>query len=143
MTKQMKQTELPITDEQLIAEARKAREFAYAPYSRFPVGAALFAKSGKVYTGCNIENSSYGLSICAERVALFKAVSNGEREFLTIAVVGMDSSPVFPCGACRQVLYEFSPDLTVLTLDNNNVIKHSLKELLPDGFSLQKDKRDE
>ena len=127
-----------MTDRELIAEAEKARKHAYAPYSTFPVGAALFTKGGKVYTGCNIENSSYGLSICAERVALFKAISNGEREFLTIAVVGPDSSPVFPCGACRQVLYEFAPDLTVLTLDNNNVIKHSLRELLPEGFTLMR-----
>jgi len=98
--------------EALIAKAMEAREKAHAPYSNFAVGAALLAKSGRVYTGCNVENASYGLSICAERAAVFKAVSEGEREFEAIAVV--TEKGVTPCGACRQVLIEFGEDIQVI-----------------------------
>jgi len=111
-----------ISDKDLIEKARKAKEFAYSPYSKFPVGAAILAKSGKVYTGCNIENSSFGLSICAERVALFKAVSVGEKEFVKLAVVGPENSSVFPCGACRQVLFEFAPDEHNYTGEGKNKV---------------------
>ncbi|MDP7974941.1 MAG: cytidine deaminase [TACK group archaeon] len=119
-------------DEILLETAKKAAMKAYAPYSKFKVGAALMASDGSIYTGCNVENSSYGLSMCAERVALFKAVSEGKREFLAIAVMS-DSGPVTPCGACRQVLFEFSPNIRVLTEGQ----EHSLSELLPHAFSLQ------
>ena len=128
-------TPVPAMDEEdeiLLETAKKAAMKAYAPYSKFKVGAALMASDGSIYTGCNVENSSYGLSMCAERVALFKAVSEGKREFLAIAVIS-DSGPVTPCGACRQVLFEFSPNIRVLTEGQ----EHSLSELLPHAFSLQ------
>ena len=125
----------PMTDKQLIAMAALAREKAYAPYSGFPVGAALLARSGKVYTGCNGENASYGLSICAERVAIFKAISAGERGFKALAVV--TESMATPCGACRQVLAEFGEDdmqVIVANLQGDKVV-YSLAELLPASFT--------
>ena len=122
-----------MTDEELIALATRAREKAYAPYSGFPVGAALLARSGKVFTGCNVENATFGLTICAERTAVFKAVSEGEREFDTIAVVTAPGAS--PCGACRQVLREFGPDLRVLVADTQgHVEKFSLEDLIPNAF---------
>jgi cytidine deaminase len=120
--------------EDLIAKAMEAREKAYAPYSHFTVGAALLAKSGRVYTGCNVENASYGLSICAERAAVFKAVSEGERDFEAIAVV--TENGVTPCGACRQVLMEFGEDIQVIVADGAGEYRvFSLQELLPEAFS--------
>jgi len=122
--------------ENLIAEAMKAREKAHAPYSCFAVGAALLARSGRIYTGCNVENASYGLSICAERVAVFKAVSEGERDFEAIAVVTEKGVP--PCGACRQVLMEFEEDIQVIVADEAGVYRvFSLQELLPEAFTPQ------
>ena len=126
-----------MTDRELLDKAKEAREHAYAPYSDFSVGAALLAESGRVYTGCNVENSSFGLTCCAERIALFKAVSEGEREFLKLALVGQENTLILPCGACRQVLFEFAPDITVITLDKDEIKGYSLKELLPEGFELQ------
>ncbi|TET18351.1 MAG: cytidine deaminase [Candidatus Cloacimonadota bacterium] len=126
-----------MTDRELIDRARRARKYAHAPYSKLSVGAALLTKNGKVVTGSNVENSSYGLSCCAERVALFKAVSEGETEFVKIAIVGPDDIPFFPCGACRQVLFEFAPDITVIILDKQDINRYSLRELLPHGFGLQ------
>jgi cytidine deaminase len=123
-----------MNDEQLVKKARETRRHAYVPYSEFAVGAALLAKSGKVFTGCNIENSSFGLTCCAERVALFKAVSEGELEFERIAVVGPEGKEVFPCGACLQVLAEFAPELTVVTFDGKRTYQYQLDELLPKGF---------
>jgi len=123
-----------ISDRELIEQAKNASKYAYALYSGFPVGAALLAKSGKVYTGCNVENSSYGLSMCAERVAVFKAVSAGEKEFVKLAIIGPENREILPCGACRQVLFEFAPDLIIVTLDNDEVRSYSLKQLLPEGF---------
>ncbi len=116
----------------LIDKAKEAKKFSYAPYSNFNVGAALLASSGKVYFGCNVENSSYGLTICAERVAFFKAISDGEREFEAIAIVS-DGDDCMPCGACRQIMAEFcSPDFVVV-LENKTF---TLGELLPHAFEL-------
>ncbi len=119
----------------LVAAAVAARGRAYAPYSGFSVGAALLARDGRVFTGCNVENASYGLTVCAERVALFKAVSEGAREFVALAVACGDA-PCSPCGACRQVLYEFAPDLTVILAEGEGRRweKTTLSHLLPRGF---------
>jgi cytidine deaminase len=120
-------------EQQLIALAAEARQSAYAPYSGFPVGAALLGKSGHVYTGCNVENASYSLTICAERVALFKAISEGECEFEAIAIVTANGAT--PCGACRQVLTEFGPDIRVLIATPERLISVSnAAELLPGAF---------
>jgi cytidine deaminase len=126
---------LPNEDE-LVALAEEARRNAYAPYSGFVVGAALLATSGRVYSGCNVENASYGLSICAERTALFKAVSAGEREFVAIAVV--TETGATPCGACRQVLREFGGDLRVIVANLKGKRRvYTLEELLPHSFTAQ------
>ena len=118
---------------ELIAAAAAAREWAYVPYSGFAVGAALLASNGAVYTGCNVENASYGLTVCAERNAVFHAVVSGARDFLAVAVV--TANGVTPCGACRQVLAEFSPTMTVITSDMaGNRRVYTLSELLPDAF---------
>ncbi|MGD1979531.1 MAG: cytidine deaminase, partial [Akkermansiaceae bacterium] len=106
-----------MTDQELINAAMSARERSYSPYSKFPVGAALLTKRGKLFCGTNVENASYGLTICAERVAIGTAVAAGEQEFSAIAVVVKGGGS--PCGACRQVLYEFAPDLRVLMADEN------------------------
>lgn len=100
--------------EALIAAAARAREHAYVPYSRFKVGAALLTGSGRVFTGCNVENASFGATICAERTAAVKAVSEGERDFVALAVVTDLPRPASPCGICRQVLIEFNPSLPVV-----------------------------
>lgn len=126
-----------MSDQELVKLARQAQNQAYVPYSRFPVGAALLTAQHKVYTGANIENSSYGLTVCAERTAVFKAVNAGEREFEAIAVAGNADSFVYPCGACLQVLAEFAPHIKVIVSDNNDNIRvHKLSELLPQMFSL-------
>ncbi len=118
----------------LIAAARQVRKNAYAPYSQFHVGAALLGKSGRIYVGCNVENASYGLTICAERNALFSAVAAGEREFVALVVAGKDSQ-VFPCGACRQVLYEFCDDLPIRIVgEDGTQTETNLRELLPQAF---------
>ena len=120
--------------EELIAKAMEARGKAYAPYSDFAVGAALLTRSGRIYTGCNVENASYGLSICAERVAVFKAVSEGEHDFEAIAVV--TDKGVTPCGACRQVLLEFGEDIQVIVADDAGGYRvFGLQELLPEAFN--------
>jgi cytidine deaminase len=125
---------LPVTQDELIASAKAAREQAYAPYSNFKVGAALLGKSGRVYTGCNVENAAYGPSMCAERTAIFKAVSEGEREFEAIAVV--TENGVSPCGTCRQVMMEFAPDMTVfISNTRGNTRITTVRDLLPDGFT--------
>ncbi len=116
----------------LIESARLARESAYAPYSHFKVGAAVRTKSGRVFTGCNVENLSFGLTICAERVAVGAAVAAGERDFEALAVVADSKEPVTPCGACRQVLAEFSPTLPVCSANlEGAVYESSIAELLP------------
>ena len=117
----------------LIALATRARQRAYAPYSSFPVGAALLTVSGKAYVGCNVENASSGLTVCAERVAVLKAVCDGERVFRAIAVVTEPGSP--PCGACRQVLSEFVQDMDVVIADTaGNSRVYRLADLLPQPF---------
>ena len=122
---------------QLIKLAQEAAKKAYAPYSNFKVGAALLCKSGNVYTGCNVENSSYGASNCAERTAAFKAVSEGEREFVKIAIVSEKGGLTFPCGICRQVLSEFMPNgRIVLYSDEQGIKEFALNELLPYAFKL-------
>ena len=122
-----------MTDEELISLAAEARKRAYAPYSRFAVGAALLTKGGEVYTACTVEDASYGLSMCAERVAVFEAVSAGEQEFEAIAVV--TENGVAPCGACRQVLVEFNPDLRVIVADTGGQRRtFRLSELIPGAF---------
>jgi cytidine deaminase len=120
----------------LVAQATKAREHAYAPYSNYRVGASLLAASGRVYTGCNVENAVYSETICAERTAVAKAVSEGERDFAAIAVVTRDGGA--PCGSCRQVLYEFAPELIVLIADETGAVRQTTAaQLLPDGFGPQ------
>ena len=131
-----------MTNAELIIEAKKAREFAYAPYSHFMVGAALETKDGKVYRGCNVENSAYGPTNCAERTAFFKAISEGDREFTRIAIVGAmegieADQPCAPCGVCRQVLSEFCKEDFEIHLFNGEEIKtFTLGELLPESFNL-------
>jgi len=122
--------------QELLNAALSARERAYAPYSKFLVGAAVLAKSGKIYTGCNIENASYGLTVCAERNALFSAVGEGEREFTALCVVGDTEAPISPCGACRQVMAEFKVPCIILANLKGDVKEYALEELLPYGFSL-------
>jgi cytidine deaminase len=119
----------------LVEHARRAREHAVADYSHFKVGAALETANGTIITGCNVENATYGLTVCAERVAMFKALSEGHRSFTRVAVVADTADPTPPCGACRQILWEFGGDLEVV-LANLTEIKghHRLKELLPLPF---------
>ena len=131
-----------VTPEQhdtLVSAAKSAMENAYAPYSNFKVGAAVLGKSGKVYTGCNVENASYGLSVCAERTAVFNAVCAGEREITAVAIA-VPGEPAFPCGACRQVLAEFAPSdggMNVYLVSDQGVEEYTLAELLPHSFRLQ------
>jgi cytidine deaminase len=118
--------------ESLIAKAGTARTQAYAPYSKFQVGAALLGVSGRVYLGCNVENLSFGLTCCAERNAVFTAVAAGEREFTALAVVADSKTPVSPCGACRQVLAEFCRELTICCANlKGDRFETTLRELLP------------
>ncbi len=121
--------------DKLIAAARQVRENAHAPYSNFRVGAALRAKSGRVYTGCNVENASYGLTICAERVAVFKAISEGERGFDAIVVVADTRVLTPPCGACRQVIWEFCGDVEIILANLKGQVEvHRAAALLPKPF---------
>lgn len=118
----------------LFRKAMEASKNAYAPFSRLAVGAALLTKEGRVFTGVNVENSSFGGTICAERTACVKAVSEGYREFEAIAVAS-PAGKLFPCGLCRQFLFEFAPELTVVIGENEDDLDiYSLKELLPEGF---------
>lgn len=129
-----------MTNKELFLEAKKAMENAYTPFSHFNVGAALLTEDGKVYTGCNVENSTLGATVCAERTASVKAVSEGSRNFKKIAVV-CHAGEVTPCGICRQFLYEFGPSMTVVFgPDEDNLKERNIKELLPLGFRLENDK---
>ena len=121
--------------ETLIAAAKHARDNAHAPYSNFRVGAALRAQSGQVYTGCNVENATYGLTICAERVAIFKAISEGERGFDAIAVVADTDALTPPCGACRQIIWEFCGDVEIILANlKGQVETHRASALFPKPF---------
>ena len=127
---------------ELVQAARKALENAYSPYSDYKVGAALLTEQGKMFTGCNVENGSYGASNCAERTAVFKAVSEGERRFTAIAIASEDTeTPPFPCGICRQVISEFCPPETpVLIYDGSgSVYNAELGELIPYAFDFKKE----
>jgi cytidine deaminase len=132
-----------VTHEHLIDEARKARELAYAPYSRFLVGAALETNDGKIFHGCNVENASYGLCNCAERTAFFSAVAAGYRpgQFKRLAVIGQTDGPIAPCGACRQVMIELgSPKLEVVLSNLDGKVEvTSAAALLPGAFYLEPD----
>ncbi len=119
----------------LFEAARAVRENAHAPFSHFRVGAALETTDGKIITGCNVENATYGLTVCAERVAVFKAISEGHRAFKRVAVVADTQDPTPPCGACRQILWEFGGDLEVILGDlSGEKARHQLKDLLPHPF---------
>ena len=122
----------------LLRAAMEARKFAYAPFSHFYVGAALLSTDGRIFTGCNIENSAYSPTLCAERCALAKAVSEGVRDFVAIAVVGPENSETTPCGVCRQVLYEFCDESLVVLCGGTDLhyTEITLGELLPKAFRL-------
>jgi len=128
--------------EELLAAAHQAAEKAYAPFSGFRVGAAILTRSGKVFTGCNVENSSYGLTNCAERTAIFSAVAAGqlsaEYELEAVAVVNHEGAICSPCGACRQVIFEFGPEATVIfRAHNGQMVELTARDLLPEGFRLR------
>ncbi len=124
--------ETKVADEVLLQLAREAMTFSYSPYSSFPVGAALHSTDGRIFTGCNVENASLSLTNCAERTALFKAVSEGARSFDVIAIAA--NGKAWPCGACRQALGEFAPDLRVLVTWEDHIEERTLRELLPENF---------
>lgn len=127
-----------MTDKELIALAENASKNAYAPYSNFKVGAALLTSDGRVFAGCNVENASYGAAICAERTAAVKAVSEGAVHFSAIAIVNAGGGLTFPCGICRQFLYEFAEDdfRVILKDDSGDISVYALEELIPHGFRL-------
>lgn len=124
-----------MTDAELIEVAKKYREHAYTPYSKFQVGAAVLTKSGHVYGGCNIENASYPVTNCAERTAIFKAVSEGEREFAAIAIVADTPGPCAPCGMCRQAISEFRIGRIIMANLKGDIKAVSLEEILPFAFT--------
>lgn len=126
-----------MNDRELLTLAKQASENAYAPYSRFQVGAALECLDGRVFTGCNIENSALGSTMCAERVAIYKAISEGETHFYRIAIYGESEDYCMPCGACRQVMSEFSQDMEVLCARaSGGYVSYKLRELMPHPFKL-------
>ena len=126
---------MSVSDVVLVAAAREARLRAIAPYSNFKVGAALVTAGGRIVGGCNIENASYGLTVCAERVALLKALSEGEREFAMIAVVADTAEPTPPCGPCRQLLWEYCGDIPVVLANLTEIkARHQMRDLLPFPF---------
>ena len=124
-------------EKELVEAAQKIRTRAYARYSKMQVGAAVLSRSGKIYPGVNVESGSYGLTVCAERVAVFNAVTAGDRELMAVAIASPDDRIWYPCGACRQVLAEFSPEMVVLAIDGRGrVARTNIKTLLPDRFML-------
>ncbi|MDN5352905.1 MAG: cytidine deaminase [Clostridiales bacterium] len=124
-----------MTYRELIEKAYEAMEFAYTPYSHFKVGAALLTESGKVYTGCNIEIASFGATNCAERTALFKAVSEGEHHFKAIAVVSSSRDFTYPCGICRQAIVEFGKDIDIIVAKEYDYEVYKIDDLLPKSFT--------
>lgn len=125
-------------EQRLIQSAMEAQQRAYAPYSDFPVGAALGTAKGEIYCGCNVENASFGLTVCAERNALATAIVCGERDFVRLAIVSTSNPPASPCGACRQVLAEFANELLILLVNDSGVVERvPLTRLLPLSFSGQ------
>ncbi|WAM34609.1 cytidine deaminase [Caldicellulosiruptor morganii] len=131
-------TEIDPALKNILNLAKEQQDKAYAPYSNFKVGAAVLTQSGEIYLGCNIENASYSLTICAERVALFKAISDGHRDIKAIFVIGPQNEPISPCGACRQVMLELAKDATIYlsNSDMSKIIETNTKDLLPYGFDL-------
>jgi cytidine deaminase len=125
------------SEEQLIKVAKKAKEKAYAPYSGLRVGAALKCKNGKIFSGSNVENAVYGLSLCAERVVVVKAISEGYLDFEEIVVVSDSEEPLMPCGSCRQFLLEFNPELKILLVGEKRLLERKLSDLMPEAFSGQ------
>lgn len=123
------------TDKKLIAEAKRVREFAYCPYSNYAVGAAVLCESGAIYGGCNVENASYSMTNCAERTAIYKAISAGEQDILALAVVAQGIEPVPPCGACRQVIAEFRIPHILMANLADDVREMTLEEIIPGAFS--------
>ncbi len=122
--------------ERLVRAALAAREKAYVPYSNFPIGAALLTKDGQIFSGCNIENASYGLTNCAERTAIFKAISAGHHELKMMVVIADTARPIPPCGACRQVIFEFGEDITVVMRNlQGDSVQYQSRELLPAAFN--------
>ena len=124
-----------MSEHELMQKAIEMLDRAYIPYSHFPVGAALECEDGTVYTGCNIENSSFGLTICAERTAMGKAISEGHRDFVRIVIAGRSSDYCYPCGMCRQFMKEFAPEMQVICLNGKGeALELTLRDLLPYGF---------
>ena len=128
--------------DRLLQSAQQASEKAYAPFSKFHVGAAILTADGRMFTGCNVENSSFGMTNCAERTAIFTAVAEGavtaERDLVAVAVVNKDGVPCSPCGACRQVIYEFGPGaMIVFRAKSGEITQKNAEELLPEGFRLR------
>ncbi len=124
-----------MTYEKLIEKAYESMAFSYSPYSNFKVGAALLTKSGRVYTGCNIEIASFGATNCAERTAIFKAISEGEKEFVAIAVTSSSRDFTYPCGICRQVIVEFAKDIDIIVAKEYDYEVYKIEELLPKSFT--------
>lgn len=124
-----------MTYDKLLEKAYEAMEYAYAPYSNFKVGAALLTKNGKVYTGCNVEIASFGATNCAERTAIFKAISEGEREYKAIAVVSSSHDFTYPCGICRQVIVEFAKDIDIIVAKGYDYEVYKIETLLPKSFT--------
>ncbi len=124
-----------MTYQELVKKAYEAMTFAYTPYSKFNVGAALLTKSGKVYTGCNVEIASYGATNCAERTAIFKAISEGEKEYKAIAVVSSSHDYTYPCGICRQVIVEFGKDIDIVVAKGDDYEVFTIDDLLPKSFT--------
>jgi cytidine deaminase len=133
----MRATDLPPSLRELVHAAQQARQAAYAPYSHFKVGAAVRTRSGRIYVGCNVENASFGLSVCAERVAVFNAVAGADRDIVEIAIAADADPPARPCGACRQVLFEFAPSTKIIMVGAAGAIAAGdLSALFPEPFQL-------